>query len=57
MDTFYKEEDELAKKAKSAKWEMESAAIKEQMNLEKHQRKHIKHAKEDQLNSAKDDLF
>ena len=36
---------------------MEKDAIDNQMALERHQRKHIKTAKTEQLESAKDDLF
>ena len=47
----------MSKQAKTTKYEMEHTAIKEQMNLEKHQRKTIKKAKQGQLDDAKADLF
>jgi len=36
---------------------MEKVSIDQQMNVERHERKHIKHAKNSQLNEAQDEIF
>ena len=57
VNAYYALEEQLAKQAKSTVYKMEKDAIDNQMALERHQRKHIKAAKTEQLESAKDDLF
>ena len=57
VDRYYKLEEELAEKAQTTKRAMEKAAIDEQMDLERHQRKTIKKQKKAELERAKDDLF
>ena len=52
VDRYYKEQDELEKKAKSNKHLMEKLAIDEQMALEKHKRKTIKNDKKTMLKDA-----
>lgn len=57
IDRFNARERELEEAAKQKKHDMEKKAIDEQMALEKHQRKTIKHKKKAELEAAKDDLF
>lgn len=57
IDRYNKLENEIAEVAKSKKHQMEKRALDEQMALEKHQRKTIKHKKTAELEAAKDDLF
>jgi glutathione peroxidase-family protein len=45
INRYNKEQEEIEKKAKSAKWNMEKTVIDEQMAVDKHQRKTIKHKK------------
>ena len=57
VDRFYLQEKEEKKQASDTIIEMGRTTIREQMNVEKHERKTIKHGKRDQLEAAKADLF
>jgi hypothetical protein len=57
VDRYNALEKELVEAAKEKKHQMEKQAMEEQMALEKHQRKTIKHKKKAELEAAKDDLF
>ena len=57
VEKYYEREEEERKKTQSTLYAMERSTVDEQMNVEKHERKSIKKAKKQQLESAKDDLF
>ena len=50
-------EEEKAKQAKETVQKMEKVSIDQQMQVEKHQRKHIKNAKKSELSKAQDEIF
>jgi hypothetical protein len=57
VDRYYKWDAEEKAQASEAIIEMGRTTIREQMRVEKHERKTIKHQKRDQLEAAKADLF
>lgn len=57
VDRYYAQEEVEKKQAEEAIRKMEKATIQDQMSVERHQRKHIKNEKQNQLERAKDDLF
>ena len=57
VDRYYKWDKEEKEAASEAIIEMGRTTIREQMRVEKHERKTIKHGKRDQLEAAKADLF
>ena len=57
IDRFNAQEKKLEEESKSKKYQLETKAVNDQMELERHQRKTIKHSMKAQLETAKDDLF